>query len=158
MLFFLDVVEDVLQRTKQKVKFFIVGDGSEREWIKERVNDVNKKHVNSIEMTSWIKDVASFNAGMDVICLTSKNEGTPVSLIEAQASGVPVVTTDVGGVRDILLDGETGYIVGVNDQQMFSEKLLDLIENENNREKMSQNGWNHVEEKFHYTTLVKKYD
>jgi len=92
---------------------------------------------------------------MDVICLTSKNEGTPVSLIESQASGVPVVTTDVGGVRDVVIEDETGFVVEVNNPTKFTEKLLELIENEKKRVKMSQNGWKHVEEKFHYTTLVK---
>ncbi len=153
--FFLDVIEEVLARTHKKIKCFIVGDGTEREWIEDRVNQLNKKHPNSIEMTSWIKDVASFNAGMDVICLTSKNEGTPVSLIEAQASGVPVITTNVGGVKDIILEGETGFVVEADDKEMFIKKLIELIEDENKRLKMSQNGWSHVEEKFHYTTLVK---
>jgi len=153
--FFLDVIEEVLKRTHKKIKCFIVGDGSEREWIEGKVTYLNRKHPNSIEMTSWIKDVASFNAGMDVICLTSKNEGTPVSLIEAQASGIPVITTNVGGVKDIVLEDETGFVVEANNKEMFVEKLIDLIEDENKRQKMSQNGWNHVEEKFHYTTLVK---
>ena len=54
-------------------------------------------------MTSWIKDIGAFNAGMDIICLTSKNEGTPVSLIEAQASNKPIVTTNVGGVENIVI-------------------------------------------------------
>ena len=153
--FFLNVVEKVLSETTKNVKIFIVGDGPERGFIEEKVSKINKKHNNSIKLTSWVTDVASFNAGMDIICLTSKNEGTPVSLIEAQASGVPVITTDVGGVRDILVEGETGFVIPVNNEQLFSEKLLDLVENENKRLKLSQNGWTFVEEKFHYKTLVK---
>jgi len=105
-------------------------------------------------MTSWIEDIGTFNSAMDIICLTSKNEGTPVSLIEAQAAGIPVVTTDVGGVRDIIIEGETGHVVPLERQDLFIEKLLGLIENEKKREKMSQNGWNHVEQKFHYMSLV----
>ena len=90
-----------------------------------------------------------------LICLTSNNEGTPVSLIEAQAANIPVITTDVGGVRDIVLDGETGFIVPKNDAASLSDKMRLLIEDENLRKKMSQNGWTFVEHKFHYTTLVK---
>ncbi len=154
-VFFLRVIDTILSKTSKNVKVFIVGDGPERTFIEEQVSVINKKHNNSIKLTSWVSDVASFNAGMDVICLTSKNEGTPVSLIEAQASGVPVVTTDVGGVRDIMINGKTGFVTAVNNEQLFAEKLLDLIEDENKREKMSQNGWTFVEEKFHYRTLVK---
>ena len=153
--FFLNVMEDVLSKTTRKIKCFIVGDGPEREFIEKRVKLINDKHNNRLKLTSWISDVASFNAGMDIICLTSKNEGTPVSLIEAQASGVPVVTTDVGGVKDILIDGDTGFVIPPNNEEMFSKKLLGLIEDEKKRLKMSQNGWSFVEEKFHYRTLVK---
>ncbi len=153
--FFLEIMEDVLKKASKKVKCFIVGDGIERENIEKIVNKINQKYNNSIIMTSWIKDVASFNAGMDVICLTSKNEGTPVSLIEAQASGVPIVTTDVGGVRDVVLEGKTGFVIADFNKDLFVDTLLELVDNEKKREKMSQNGWNYVEEKFHYTILVK---
>ena len=106
-------------------------------------------------MTSWIHDIKTFNAGMDIICLTSNNEGTPVSLIEAQACNIPIITTDVGGVRDIVKNNETGYIVPKNNAEIFAEKLLLLIEDEKNRKKLSQNGWSFVKDNFHYTRLVK---
>ena len=152
---FLSVVEDVLKKTSKKVKFFIVGDGEERANIEERVADLNAEFKDAILMTSWIKNIGEFNAGMDIICLTSNNEGTPVSLIEAQAGNLAVVSTDVGGVRDIVKEGETGYIVPKNNVNLFSEKLLFLIEDDETRKCFSENGWNFVREKFHYTTLVK---
>ena len=95
---------------------------------------------------------------MDIVCLTSNNEGTPVSLIEAQAGGVPVVSTDVGGVRDVVLNGDTGFVVAVNDQESYVNRMLELIEDENKREKMSQNGWTFVQDKFHYKTLARNMD
>lgn len=109
-----------------------------------------------ILFTSWIKDIASFNQGMDIICLTSHNEGTPVSLIEAQACNVAVISTDVGGVRDIVDDGNTGYICPTNDLENYANKLLKLVEEENIRQKMSQNGWSFVEDKFGYQRLIKE--
>ncbi len=151
---FLDVVE-LLAKQGVHARFFIVGDGSEREWIEQRVATLNNTYGCSITLTSWITDIAQFNAGMDVICLTSDNEGTPVSLIEAQASSVPVVSTDVGGVRDIILENETGFVVPKKDPLKLAEKLRILIENKEIREKMSQNGWNFVREQFHYERLVK---
>ncbi len=153
--FFLDVVEEILQAVNPcGVKFFIVGDGEQKEIIEERVTLINEKYESQpILMTSWIKDIPSFNAGMDIMCLTSKNEGTPVSLIEAQAAGVPIISTNVGGVKDIVDEGNTGYIV--ESQSAFVEKLLFLIKNKEIREKMSQNGWSYVKDKFHYTRLVK---
>lgn len=156
--FFFDVIVDVLAQTTKSVKVFVVGDGSERGHIEVKVVEINKLHNNRIKLTSWISDIGEFNSAMDIICLTSKNEGTPVSLIEAQAGGIPVVTTDVGGVRDIVLEGNTGFIVKVNDKETYVKRVLELIEDKNKREIMSQNGWNFVQHKFHYKTLVKNMD
>jgi glycosyltransferase involved in cell wall biosynthesis len=152
---FLDIVEQVAASAKKKVRFFIVGDGSERLKIEGRINAMVLPENISIHMTSWIKDIGTFNAGMDIMCLTSDNEGTPVSLIEAQASNIPVISTDVGGVKDIVDLDNTGFVVPKGSVGQFAEKLLLLIEDEKKREKMSQNGWIFVEHKFHYTTLVR---
>ncbi len=151
---FLDVIE-TLAKKGVKARYFIVGDGQEKASIQQRANALQETYGIRIELTSWIKDIATFNAGMDILCLSSDNEGTPVSLIEAQASGIPVISTDVGGVRDIVSEGETGFIVPKKEVEPFAEKLQLLIENKEIRQKMSQNGWNFVRDTFHYTTLVK---
>jgi glycosyltransferase involved in cell wall biosynthesis len=154
---FLDIIDKVNQKTSKKVVYFIVGDGEESLTIQESIKPLKEKGMD-IRMTSWIKDIATFNAGMDIICLTSKNEGTPVSLIEAQAAGIPIIATNVGGIKDIILKDKTGYIVDKDDIDGFSEKLWELIENENKRQLMSQNGWSFVEEKFQYPNLIKNMD
>ena len=151
---FLSIIEDVLSKTSKKIKVFIVGDGEERTNIEEKVTELNTQFDCEILMTSWIKNIWEFNAGIDIICLTSNNEGTPVSFIEAQAGNLAVVSTDVGGVRDIVKEGETGYIVPKNNVTLFSEKLLFLIENDEERVRLSKNGWGFVRDKFHYKTLV----
>ena len=157
-MFFLDAMEEVLKKSTKKVKIFIVGDGSEKEIIQKRAAKINSLYSDSIVMTSWIKDIGKFNSGMDIICLSSNNEGTPVSLIEAQAGNIPVITTDVGGVRDIIKVGETGYVIPVGNLTEYVERVLNLVEDEKKRLKMSQNGWNFVRDKFHYDTLVKNMD
>lgn len=151
---FLDIIESISTQTTKKVVVFIVGDGSEKATIEQRIKLLQLPQNIRIQLTSWIKDIGTFNAGMDIICLTSNNEGTPVSLIEAQAANIPIITTDVGGVRDVVDDENTGFIVPKESVDAFSEKLLLLIENSTVRERMSQNGWAFVEQKFHYKTLV----
>lgn len=155
---FFDAMHKVMTNTSKKIKVFVVGDGSEREFIESRAAELNKQFPGTVELTSWITDIASFNAGIDLICLTSDNEGTPVSLIEAQAACIPVISTDVGGVRDIVKDGDTGYVVPVNDASLFAEKVLELVENEKKRQKMSQNGWTFVKDTFNYHTLAANID
>ena len=154
---FLKCASVIHEKTVAKVVYFIVGGGEEFMSIEEKVNALKAKGID-IRMTSWIKDINTFNAGMDILCLTSKNEGTPVSLIEAQASGIPFVATKVGGIIDIVSENNTGYLVDLNDSDAFIEKLLHLIENENKRQEMSQKGWSFVQEKFQYKTLIAKTD
>lgn len=156
-LFFLEVIEKLLNNNglRHKIKVFIVGDGSERAVIQEKVNSLNSKFGETILMTSWILDIPKFNHGMDIICLTSKNEGTPVSLIEAQAAGIPVVSTDVGGVRNVINDEVSGFVIDVGDRQRFVEKLSILIENQKIRANFAREGQSWVKDKYHYARLVK---
>jgi len=151
---FLKAAKITQKKTSQKLVFFIVGDGELRADIETKISTLKAEFNIDIRMTSWIKDIKTFNAGMDVICLTSNNEGTPVSLIEAQACNIPIVSTNVGGVMDIVDEGQTGYVVPKDDAEAFAEKLLLITEDEKNRERLSQNGWSFVKNKFHYTRLV----
>jgi glycosyltransferase involved in cell wall biosynthesis len=152
---FLDTIAIVNRQTSKKTVFFIVGDGETRKEIEGQIEQIKINQSIDIRLTSWIRDIQTFNAGMDIICLTSNNEGTPVSLIEAQACNIPVISTDVGGVKDIVFNNETGFIVPKNNVEKFAEKLLLLIEDKKKREKMSQNGWSFVKDNFHYQRLVK---
>lgn len=151
---FLKAIKLVQNETKQKLVFFIVGDGDQKKDIEDNVANLKSEIAIDIRMTSWVKDIKTFNAGMDIICLTSDNEGTPVSLIEAQACNIPVVSTDVGGVKDVVSENETGYISPKNDADSFAKNILLLSEDKNNRTRMSQNGWSYVRNRFHYTRLV----
>mgnify|MGYP000863670538 FL=1 len=153
-LFFIDVLKEIARKTTKKVKVFIVGDGTERTAIEQHIQAFNWPENVHIQLTSWIKEIEIFNPGMDIICLCSKNEGTPVSLIEAQAANVPVISTNVGGVSDIVADKKTGIIVTSGTQTEYTEKLLELIENDGLRSEMSQSGWEYVKEQFHYTRLA----
>jgi glycosyltransferase involved in cell wall biosynthesis len=151
--FFLNVVEKVARETKREIAVFIVGDGECMQSIKAQTKKITEPNLHFF-LTSWIKDMHSFIPGMDIVCLTSLNEGTPVSLIEAQAAGVPVISTDVGGVRDVVLDGQTGYVVPKEVENEYVQKLALLVMDKKRRSEMSQNGWKFVEDKFHYHRLV----
>ncbi|MFT7155863.1 MAG: glycosyltransferase involved in cell wall biosynthesis [Parvicella sp.] len=148
--FFFDVCERVNSNTAKKVKFLVVGDGELGEELRELVAT---KNLTNVIFTSWQKEVDIVNAGLDIICLTSLNEGTPVSLIEAQASAKPIVTTNVGGVKNIIRNNKSAFCVEKDDVDGFTNQLLSLIEDEELRDEFSKNG-SHVFESFHYTRLV----
>jgi glycosyltransferase involved in cell wall biosynthesis len=161
------LVKNVLDKTSKKVRFFIVGDGEMRQELEAYCTELNIQfnafpayQPSSAPLTfcSWRTDIDQINAGLDVVVLTSKNEGTPVSLIEAQASGTPVISTNVGGVENVVEHGKTGLLAEFSDEAKMTEHLLTLIEDENLRILMSKNGWEHVGERFHYTQLTNNMD
>lgn len=159
---FIDAIDTIKKTATKKIRAFIIGDGEEKEnlklHLKENQQDFTEWEKQStsstITFTSWIKDIDWANAGLDIITLTSLNEGTPVSLIEAQASNKPIVTTNVGGVENVVIKNKTAFVVPSDDLSQFSEQLLKLVEEEQMRQKMGKEGWNFVREKFHYMRLV----
>jgi glycosyltransferase involved in cell wall biosynthesis len=159
---FIDAVNQLTKKSNKKVRAFIIGDGEEKENLLNYCTELkidfieytNIQKKAAITFTSWIKEIDWANAGLDIIALSSLNEGTPVSLIEAQASNKPIVTTNVGGVENVVLNNQTGFIVPANDLQQFYNSLHQLVEDDELRLNMGQKGWNHVKEKFHYTRLV----
>ena len=161
--FFIDVAKSVSLLTNKKLKFFIIGDGEERLNLEEYIqslnltfsqNDIQPDSKAFFQFTSWRKDMENVYAGLDIVALTSKNEGTPVTLIEAQASSRPVISTNVGGVRDILLPDISGYISPSNDIDLYSQNLLKLIQNDQERIIMGAEGCKFVNSHFSYKRLV----
>lgn len=149
------------QQTHRKIRAFIIGDGERREDLISLTKSLSlsvsvhpEKLPADITFTSWIKDIDVANAGLDIICLTSLNEGTPVSLIEAQASGKPVVSTNVGGIENVVSASKTGILVNQPNEIEFSQALANLVSNDALRHQMGEAGWGHVSNKFHYTRLV----
>ena len=159
---FLEALKIVSEKTSKKIRAFIVGDGEERENIELKAKDLKIPFVDGtktnekslLTFTSWIKEIDIALAGSDIVALTSFNEGTPVSLIEAQAANKPIVTTNVGGIENVVIPFQTAILCENNNIDQFSESLLKLIEDTTMRDAMSVKGWNHVKEKFHYTRLV----
>ena len=157
---FLKALKIVSGKTQKKVRAFIIGDGEERAAIELQAqalglpfNNQNLKEKNLLTFTSWIKNVDVSNAGMDIIALTSNNEGTPVSLIEAQASGKPIVSTNVGGIENIVIKNETALLSPVGDESIFAENLLQLIDKNEMRIRFSKQGSDFVRNKFSYKRL-----
>lgn len=150
----IDRVVEVKKICEANFKFLIIGDGELasdlKAYAKEKELELDEQF---IIFTSWIKDIPFALGGTDVVVLGSLNEGTPVSLIEAQASGTAVISTNVGGVHDVVESGKTGFIIDDFNTDEFEKRLLELISSEEKREKMSQNGWTFVENKFGYRRL-----
>lgn len=158
---FLDAVMPV-HDANPNVRFFIIGDGESRDALLEYCQKSNipfnwldaPNSASPLCFTSWIREIDQVMAGLDIVTLTSLNEGTPVSLIEAQAAARPVVATRVGGIEDIVVEDGSALLCGINDQSIFNESLIKLSTNNLKRTAMGKIGQVHVSEQFSYHRLV----
>lgn len=158
---FIDAFYKLTQQTSKKVKAFIVGDGELRDTLFGQCKSlgltysfIDQPDYNAqLIFTSWIKEVDHVLAGIDIAALTSFNEGTPVSLIEAQACNKPIITTNVGGIENVVIANETALLSKNNDLEEFTKALVTLVEDDVLRNKMGSEGWIFVKDHFHYTRL-----
>ena len=160
--FFLQSIDRLLSKTNQKIKVFIIGDGEDRQKIEDLAKRLgiaystehSDHHARPLVFTSWMKEVDEAKAGLDIIALTSLNEGTPVSLIEASAAGKPIVSTNVGGVANVVRPDVNAYLVEKDDVEGFAHKLQILSEHKELRLKMGLEGIEHAFSKYSHVSLV----
>ncbi len=153
----------VVEKTDKPVKFVIIGDGDMRPQTGQEFIDAgidytyfpDEPRQATAVCVSWQTDMDVVLSGLDIVALTSHNEGTPVSLIEASAAGKPVVSTDVGGVQDVVTDNQTGYITEPGDAEAFAEALLQLINNQEKRDYFGQLGRTFAQNNYSYQRLVR---
>jgi glycosyltransferase involved in cell wall biosynthesis len=103
-------------------------------------------------------DMPAIYQASDVVVLTSDNEGTPVSLIEALASRAPVVSTDVGGVPTVVVQGHTGLVVERNDDEGFADAVRTVLSDPGLGARLAAAGREHAQSHFSIDRLVADID
>jgi glycosyltransferase involved in cell wall biosynthesis len=103
----------------------LVGDGELRPEVERQIADLGLS--DRVLLAGWQRDMPAVYADLDALALTSLNEGTPVTVIEALAAGVPVVATAVGGVGDVVEGGRTGLLVPPSDVAALASALVSVL-------------------------------
>jgi glycosyltransferase involved in cell wall biosynthesis len=148
---FLDAARLIVE-AGQEAMFLIVGDGELRADLEAYVAEL--KLAERVIFTGWRRDLPRIYADLDVVALSSLNEGTPVSLIEAMAAAKPVVATRVGGVSDVILDKESGYLVQSKDAEGLARGILDLLRTPDRAREMGLAGRVAVHPKYASETML----
>ncbi|MFW5805304.1 MAG: glycosyltransferase [Bacteroidales bacterium] len=158
---FLSAFARTKSATQKKIKAFIIGDGELKDHLLKYASklglSVSFQHENpeaDVIFTSWIRDIDTVYPGIDIACLTSTNEGTPVSIIEAQAANTAVVTTNVGGIENTVLPGKTGLLAQNKNTDDYTDKLLQMVNDDDLRYEMAVAGWDYVKTNYHFSRLV----
>jgi len=118
--------------------FVIAGDGSLRGALEQQARALGIDH--RVRLLGWRRDLANVYGASDLLLLTSRNEGTPVALIESLASAVPGVSTDVGGVRDVMPDETVGLMAPDGDASALAAHVLTLLADPQRRRRMGAAG------------------
>jgi len=163
---FIDAIKELHYSSTRKIKGFIVGDGECRDQLENYCKEIGigfstpelVDFSQPIIFTSWRTDIDVVNAGLDIITLTSFNEGTPVSIIEAQAASKPIVSVLCGSIMDVVLENETALLSPNQDAAKFISNLKKVTENDDLRQAMSIRGANFAFSKFSYHRLIHETD
>jgi glycosyltransferase involved in cell wall biosynthesis len=125
---------DRLARADARAHFLIAGGGELETALRESV--AQRGLANRIRFLGWQRDLQPIYAATDVVAITSRNEGTPVALIESMAAGVPGVCFDVGGVRDVISTSDLGVLVPPDDVEAMNRATRALFDDRERREAM----------------------
>lgn len=141
-----------------KVKFLLIGEEGDGK-IKREIEELITKfglHEN-IKLLGFRDDVQKLLYLIDVFVLSSTSEGLPLSVVEAMAASKPVVATSIGGLPEIIIPNQSGYLVEPGNSFTLAEKLSILLRSKDLREQMGKMGRKTVEEKFSLETMIDNY-
>jgi len=125
-----------LLRDGVPLKVLIVGDGPQRKELEQLSLELGLG--DRVVFAGFREDIAEWILCMDVFVLPSLTEGTPISLLEAMACGVPVIASAVGGVPQVIQHGETGMLVSPGSEDEISNAVLTLFRDSEARQKLAQ--------------------
>ena len=150
-----ELVNNNILQIEDEINFIIVGDGPQFEKAQEIVE---KSEIlrNKVHLVGYSSEVNAFLGMFDCFILTSKVEGLPNVIIEAQFCGIPVLTTDAGGAKECFLEGETGYLSESDSVGSISEKLISILSDKKFLNDSKQKSIEFAKEAFGEDTWAKK--
>lgn len=134
---------NILEKLKLKgknVRGVFVGVGEQEKKLRE----IAKEKRIRVNFLGYRRDITDIVASSDILCSMSYREGLPRNLMEGMCQGKPLVVTNIRGNRDLVLEGENGYLVDVNEVEEASKKIIDILENKELYEKLSKNSSEYV--------------
>jgi glycosyltransferase involved in cell wall biosynthesis len=141
-------------RRESRLRLLMIGDGERRSHLEALAASLGIQ----VQFAGWQLDLPLVYSAMDVVVLSSRNEGTPVALIEAMAAGRAVAATAVGGVPDLIEDGRTGILVPARDAQRLADAILTLARDASLRERLGSAARRDVRTRFAAERLVSDID
>jgi glycosyltransferase involved in cell wall biosynthesis len=151
---FVEVASRVLQ-AGTPAHFIVVGDGPESSTLRAEIE--NRRLQAHFTLPGSQPDPIAWHQMFDLLLLTSHSEAMPLTILEANACGVPAVATDVGGVRDVIVQGETGYSVPAGDVEALTGRVLELLRQPEKRIHMGQTARQRAVQQYSLDAMIHRY-
>jgi len=145
-----------LKKEIKNLKILIVGEGGEKRYLMEIVKKL--KIENSVIFTGFRKDILSVIKISNIVVLTSKWEGMPNLILEGMALKKAVISTDIGGSKEIIEDGVNGFLLKYEDKKELGDKITYLYKNPEIRKKMGEEGYKIIKKRFNLFEKIKEYE
>jgi len=143
------------QELMGQIYLILIGDGP----LRQESIDLLEKH--QLLQYAWLpgerQDIADIMRSLDIFVLPSQAEGISNTILEAMATGLPVIATAVGGNPELVKQGETGLLVPPSNPEAMAEAMLSLLIDKEKRQQLSENSHQRVIENFSIQTMVTKY-
>ena len=152
---FLDAVPPIVEQVPS-ARFLLLGRGKEDGVLKEKARSMGIDRY--VIFAGYRPDIHRYYAIMDISVLTSFSEGLSITLLESMRCGLPVVATRVGGNPEVVVDGETGYLVPPGDISAFASRTVTLLLDRELRKRMGEQGRRRVERHFLLGNVAKRYE
>jgi L-malate glycosyltransferase len=155
-LVFLKAVQQFIKSMPHS-QFLIVGDGPMRETIETHIKEL--RLAGSVKMTGSVTNIPALLRSVDIVVLASlKNEGLPNTVMEAMAAGKPVIATDVGGTRELVSEGVTGYLVPSGDARVLADRMRTLALSPGTQKTMGEKARRKIEERFTVEQIARRFE
>lgn len=154
---FIDTAKKILQTNTNlpDIKFFILGRGPRKEVLEQYVRENQLE--NDVILTGFRNDVLDILPEFDILLMTSIEEGLPLAIYEAFAAKVPVVSTDAGGIKEVVKNAETGFITEIKNSTQLSKYCLNLLHNNELKNKITSTAFDLVITKHDLAQLQQNY-
>jgi glycosyltransferase involved in cell wall biosynthesis len=133
----------------------IAGDGPQRTQLEALAERLGLR--NRVRFLGWRSDAVDILGALDIFCMSSRWEGCPMVLLEAMAMRCPVVAGDIGGVREIVVNEETGLLVAPNEPHALAAAIVRLLSSPGERARMGQAGRRRIEQRFTCEEMLQAY-
>lgn len=142
-------------RDRSRAKLWLVGEGPEEVRLRTLVAELGLE--SQVVFTGFQSDVGHLLRSADIFTLSSESEGCSRSILESMGAGLPSVVSDAGGNRDLVVHGQSGFVVPVDDVASFSMRLEQLLQDAELRTTMGTAARHHAQTSFSRTRMIRSY-